>query len=510
MITYWGKRGTRLKSAAILSGLALYAFAVSFFVVVFKAGAVLLVLPLLLAVIAKSKLSFRAPAQLMRTLVYLYFALLLFWPRYIAFDISGPDVTPVRLVLLALLVLWLFSFASEEFAYDSAKALLKFPVVTAAWIMLVLVKTASAFASEAVGVSIYLWGNELLSVLLFYPVIVTLFCSDKNGDARQAGYIDAWLKLVFWVAVALATIALIEQGVKRPLFSGVVLPGMNIDTKAFANAISEKIRDGVYRSQATFSHPLVFAQFLFLSLPLTLYLSASARSFKLSFLFALGAATQLLALDSTASRAAALGTVVLVLVGAAGFLLRRFVLSGYRRVAIPMFFAALGGAIVAGLALAFGDDVSAYVFGRSSLESQSTGARLLMLERALKAVSDDWLIGRGQGLAPYFIGVRGTGGAVTVDSYYLSLLVEAGALAIFLYAAFFLSAAAKVFSYNALRSPHGGVLIALVTALLSTLFFLSILSITELHALLALNVGLILMVSGLKGVEPDNDKEVSS
>ena len=238
----------------------------------------------------------------------------------------------------------------------------------------------------------------------------------------------------------------------------------------------DKFRDGGFRIQSTFDHPIVFAQFIAAMVPIALFAliydkKIFWRGVALGFLVIC-----LYALYKTGARSGAVSLAAcFVLLSAIGWL--KLIRShGYGK---AIAFAALP-LVVVGLGLVY-VVVQELVIGRSRVEASSSSVRLQMVSLGVAALRDSPILGYGYGSAVskagFFDRVAGTS---TIDSLLLSIAVDAGyvGLALFLLVVsiFLVKGVLKTIQLTGADSARIAVLVSGTMAVFTTFITLSITS----------------------------------
>lgn len=242
-------------------------------------------------------------------------------------------------------------------------------------------------------------------------------------------------KMFLCLAIIVGVLGLIEEALGHN-FLGDLIPVPNIDELQdfLENSVTDKVR-GQYRAQSTFVHPLIFAQFLVLMLPLT-YVAAYRGRRKIANLAITGGITSLLigATLASGSRAALIVICFYGLIWALGILRPT-------PIAAPQRASRLFSVGMTALSLVLAISVMPIfiyqnVTGSSVEEEQSSMARLVQLHNSIEVAQEKPLLGWGPKTAADLAGTpRAWTNSNSIDSSYLSILVENGvpALLIWMY-----------------------------------------------------------------------------
>lgn len=346
------------------------------------------------------------------------------WPRYIYFHFSGlPGVNPFTLLTMGMLLLILIQIVAAP-AYSrrvsdvfwSGGLIGIFVLVWFAWRIF-----ATTFGEYPLIQLIYLLREFIYISSFFFFAIALGSYPDGPRDVVRA--------LVFSGLIASA-IGLIEGFIQiNPFVGFITLAGADIETATtLANIASEKVREGAFRAQSTFDHPIVFAQFVGALLPIALYCAANDKSKLWRLLGVITIPVALAAIATSGSRAGIVS--VTVACAAVGFIwwLRAMLYGRVSKIvaifSLPAFFM---------LILFFVYIISELAGGRSPHEVSSTNARLLMLNTGINALWDSPLVGFGNGMSVIKAGIQGAGGVWTIDVYFLTLALDYGYIGLLLF-----------------------------------------------------------------------------
>lgn len=264
----------------------------------------------------------------------------------------------------------------------------------------------------------------LWEILYYYSMffVGALFFSRKS--------LHDWSMTVFMVlAVLVSLYAGIEWMMQKNLL--LKFAPTNEAFSEFQVALSiERIRDGVFRAQSTFEHPLLLAEFSAMAVCFgmaAMLWQHNNPSFRV--LGGITLATALVAALLTGSRSALVNVAV---GGGLVFLLRLFT-PKQRVLGASQFLRKFSIMIVLLIAVAVAlPTIALLVEGKSRLEATSTEARVQMLKLGLPSIQKYPLLGTGPGSAGTVAGIRTGAGVTTLDNYFLAIAIESGVPALLL------------------------------------------------------------------------------
>ncbi len=402
-----------------------------------------------------------------KAIVYLLLAtvaLSVLWPRYIHFSLGVIHVSPQTITAVASLgavMFWLIysprlGAAVREYTFGTAIGVLI--VIWFAWRLL------AALAGEHPMYSTIDFVRESVYLASFFLIGIALVCYDHGEDQLH--------KTLISTGLVVALIGLLEALMQQ----NVLVQFARGDAEA-ADSLSqlavERIRDGGFRAQSVFSHPISFGQFIAAVLPLGMSYAIYGRRVLWRLMALSLVPIGILALVTAGSRASLVSLAAACLFGGLIVWLRAISTRGLRRVlavlAIPAFLSIVG--MVMWL-------VSELVQGRTAMEVGSTGTRLLMIERGIQALWESPIWGFGQGMAIGKAGLLNSAGIATIDSYWLSVALDSGYVGLLIFIGI-----VGLFSYQGtvaavrLRGADGfkvGMIVASVLAIFATFAGLSI------------------------------------
>ncbi len=391
------------------------------------------------------------PERMIAALLVLAIASKFLWPSFSYIPIPGlPTKNPQRLIWAACLLYWVYTLmVNKELRERLAKRLSQSSTSLLVGIFFTW-RFIAIFNSDYPDVSVRIFLLELFDYVPAYLFALTWL--KHSIDVRR---ITTSLVVVL---ICIQFITLIEVITKSNLFLALV-PTDTSSEEFLAAATETKMRAGFYRAQASFNHPLLLAQFAVSVLPLVLAgLFAKGQMLRrgLSVFALLGIPMILWATQTRTAMASA--AVVVVVAG---------LLVAYNAATVKQhgFNKNIGGTIfllcgsllaVAALFLVIG-----LAEGRTAEESGSTFARVLMLELALDAAKDSWLLGYGPGVGGYKAALTSSNGRSSLDSQILSQLLEAGVVAMVVYSLFFFQAGKRFFGLAKVAGTEAGITYAM-------------------------------------------------
>lgn len=391
------------------------------------------------------------------------------WPSYMGVRVGGLPSIDLRKIVFGLSVLMLFYLTAARPIIRNAWRELAPGAKWLVWCVLIYgsLRIVSAFESPAPVASFLAIAWEW--VYFYMPFFAVAFVIRDCEARRQL------VLLLFWLALLVAVFVVVERisGVNVYTRFGPV----SADSADFQMALKlSRLRDGVFRAQGPFEHPLMLAEFgaIVSAFGLSELLTGKRGSIRLLALVALvGSAVSAVLSGSRIALvglAIVWGTVILATVVRA---------RGERKMATAVAtraFIMLSLAILLLLAMPL---LQTLMEGRTASEASSSSARILMLKTGIPAMLSAPLLGNGYGQVVAIAGVQGTGGILTVDNYLLSVGVDSGIPALLLFISIFMIPAWMAFKkVTAEAGPEQTFLIAGMASLMGMLAVRMILSIS--------------------------------
>ncbi|PKO27654.1 MAG: hypothetical protein CVU32_02330 [Betaproteobacteria bacterium HGW-Betaproteobacteria-5] len=410
-------------------------------------------------------------------LLCLYLFLLVVWPRYALVRLPGlPGLSPPRLVQLGVLLLWTYLIIKSDNFRE--RAFERFGVAKPFIIMLSVfigLKFFSIFISDFPMQSAKGWMNELLSFYVLFFIALSVIESRDDFHLILKSFTLAFL--------VVCVVGVYEFYVGRNVFFGL----LEVDSDYLYHVLRDKDRAGAYRIQSTFSHPLTLSECVVMAMPLVaiLFFGKKITVFRASvfmLLLALGAFVVL----KTGSRSG-LGAFFAIAVCALFLMCAREIKNQRSGVATGFYvlvFIAIVGCAAIGAYL-----ISDLLVGRTLREYNSGMVRLDMWKHGLRLAADSPILGYGQDMAAGILGFSGYGGAVTIDSYYLSILLESGVISLLVYVAMIVFVVVKSLGFGMRASEYSFPALMFLSALIGFFLIKSILSTTHNHGLVMIFIG---------------------
>lgn len=431
-----------------------------------------------------------APVQFLPPLFICFFCALSLWPNYLAISLPGlPWLTMLRLFGLPLaLVLLVCVSVSASFRREISDTLQADPFIWRAFLAFVIIQTLSIGLSSAIGATV----NRYIVAQTNWTAIFFVSCY----LFRREGFAELWAKLLLFMALALCPIAIWESRLGHVPWAGHIPSFLKIEDEAVLRTLAGAARaaTGIHRVTTIQSTPLGLAEFLGLTAPFAIHFMLNRYKLLLRLVSGLYIPLSLYCIILTDSRLGIVAFFVSVLV-----YLLIWALLGWRQKKGSI----IAPAIVLAYPVIFCAAITATFFvGRlrkaiwgGGAQQPSTEARKEQWEMAIPKIIHN-PFGHGVSRAAHTLGFY-SDDILTIDSYFLSVLLDYGVLGFIIYY-FIFGRAAWVGARSLLSAPEERELKLLLPMAVSLVAFIAIKSVfsqEDNHPLVFMMVAAILALS---------------
>jgi hypothetical protein len=448
-----------------------------------------LVLPLLAPVAVLGAISVwalpeaPAPTATIEPLYFAFFAALFMWPNYLAFSFPGlPWITLTRLIALPLAVVTLAS-VSMSASFRSGFANLNGPAspVCKMLIVLIVIEFITLPLSQDVRFSIEKFVNAQFDWTLIF--FVSCYVFSKPGRALM------WVYILLGMTVFLCLMGILENKVGHVLWLGHIPSFLKIDSPDVRAALAGGFRNGRYRVQAIFGTSLEFSQYLALASPFVLHLATAASRMWMRAVAAASLPLLIYVTLATGSRLGVIGTFIAFLTYLLLWAMLRW-RRDKRSLIGPA--VALGYPAIFALAVAstfVSHRLGAVVWGNGPQDASNVSRQEEWHLAGAKILSNP--IGHGIGTGAATLNYHQPDGLITIDSYYLSTILEFGILGfIMYYGSIVYSMYLCARGLERTKDTEDYLLIPLASSMAAFMFTSGVLSETETHPIIFMLLGM--------------------
>ena len=393
------------------------------------------------------------------------------WPNYVAFNLPGlPWVTPTRIALFWLVLVFIINFSSSrEMRVALRDAVSEMPVfMRVFWLYWLTTTFAMIFTDNfAISINRYI-NNQIYWTMIFFVTALA---------ASRPGFVMRLAKMLLYSTIFVLIYSLYEVRTERVIWVDHLPSFLKIDPEVIQSVMDAQSRAGtdIYRARGPYVVALYFSEFLSMAFPFFVHFTAQARRFWPFILLLAATFGMMVLMFMTSTRSAMIGMIVAI-------------------VAYPLFIAAqmlarkkrsiVGSAIifgypvilvVLGLVVQFWRRAHVLVLGGGQHQA-SSDARSAQWEMMWPKLATH-PFGHGVARGNTRLGFLSPSGKGTVDSYYVTVMMDSGVLALPLFILVFLIPAIAGFAYfRHAKTPEMKLLAPLALGLVNFSIIKSVLS----------------------------------
>ena len=427
-----------------------------------------------------------APTRAIEPLYIAFFAALVLWPNYIAVVLPNmPWLTLLRIFVVPLILVVLISISvSARFRAKLGETIGSAPVIWRMLAAFVALQTFSLLLSDRPVLSL----NDYLVDQLNHTFIFLVSCY----VFLIPGFSERWAKAYLFMVYVVCGVGLWEAAIGGLPWAGHIPPFLRVETELVANIIDGASRSSVavHRVQGMSVQPLAMAELLGLAAPFALHIAINRYALPLRILAAgyLPLALYLIELaDSRLGNVALMSAVLFYILIWASLRWRRDRQSLLAPTLVLLYPAIMAVALVATFLVR---PLRVAVWGGGAQQG-STDARVAQWNMGVPKVIDHPL-GHGIGQAAKKLGYMNPAGKGTIDSHFLTTLMDFGPLGFVLFYGLFAYGAWMAARIVIYFRPKGGdimMLLPLMVAMLQFLIIKSVLSLDHNHPLVFMMLG---------------------
>ena len=343
------------------------------------------------------------------------------WPDYIVYKYEDlPGLTPSRFFLLlfslSMLIRFILCFEKTNWII---KKIIKHKGIRQILLLLIAFFTlqiiSSILNSHEIKKSLFASTNNIITG--FFLTIFVIYLFNNKQEIRKIIYV------LLFCGIFINIVAMIEWINNRPLFMNYLLTANEYTIQASIG----KMRDGSYRLMSVFSNALVYAHYLLLMFPLGFYLLNISKNIFLKFITVLYLISNIIFVVKTGSRAGLLLIILTPLI----FYYFNFMSHNkckIKRNILNFIIIIIGILFIFWAICNVNTFVELTTIGLPSGIESSTIGRIMQYEFGIHAFFLSPLLGYGVNEA-----VKLVYPFKSIDSYFLTILLEVGFLGLFIY-----------------------------------------------------------------------------
>jgi hypothetical protein len=347
------------------------------------------------------------------------------WPPYIALNLPGlPWISPLRVVMTMLAATFLFNLAtSEQMRSEAAASVKAVPhVKTLFWIFWALTTVTLLYSNDRTAALTKYINNQIFWTMLF---VVGAVVARRDGMARRA------VAVMVAATIPAALVSMVEFKFERVIWVEYLPTFLWGDEELVGRLMTSSARSttsDLYRVRGTTFNNLYFGEYLSMILPLAVHLAFTAKKFLRRALLVLGILALVVAMYLTGARSAIIGILLTAGIYTLLTALRRRTDNPRSIGAMATLLAYPAMAAVGVAAILLWRRAYVLVLGGGQ-HSPSNEARQVQWSNGFEILKGN-PFGHGAGRSAETLGYTNLGGEVTIDTYYLSLLLDYGMLAL--------------------------------------------------------------------------------
>lgn len=428
-----------------------------------------------------------------RGLEWLFFAYwigYIMWPNYLSVALPGlPWISVRRLIILPLTLILLISFSTSKAFRDQVVEVCRHnQLITRFLIGFLIVQTISIGFSTTPAASIMVYINMHLMWTAILFVSIPIFLKPDR--------FERWVRITCYMAIATAIIGIVEWPQQHVLWRDYIPSFLKVDSESVQRALEGQFNIvGGYRSASTFTLSLMFAEYLAMATPFVLHYLFAVRATRARIIWAICYALILFGLIRAGSRLGMVGFAVAHIMFFIIWAIRRRVKLRQSLLAAAVIYGypAMAGTFVA---IVLGVHRVRRVFLGGGEHQASTNARFDQWSMGWPKVFSRPLFGYGPGRSGETLGYVTPGGMYTVDSYYLSILLDFGFLGFICLFGMVVTAMIQSLRIGLYDESRDGALVGCVGVSLGVFLFIKmVLSQADNHSMLFMLLGAVMVYS---------------
>jgi O-Antigen ligase len=430
------------------------------------------------------------PLRAMEWLFWAFFVSLLAWPNYLAFTLPGlPWITFVRLCSAPMVLLLLITTSvAPSFRMKIKEILAESPWIVRLLLGFTVIQILTVFRSAHMADSLNRVISNLMECTAMFFVAALVF--SREGRAER------WAKWLCMICVTLAVIAFFEFRKKGVLWAGHIPSFLAVADESVQRTLAGSARSvsGIYRLQSVFVTSLNFAELLGLSTVFFVHFMVSTRNFWLRISILVYLPYHFWVIWGTDSR--------LGMVGFFGSLLGYLLIWSVRRwrtqkndLVAPALVLAYPAILAAFYVTSlFWQRLNRMIWGggpqTASNEARKAQWKLLWPDLGR------WPFGYGAGESGDILGYSNGAGIVTVDSYYITVLIDFGIMGAITYFGMIGVAAYQAYSLSGkAQDKEMRLMLPVFVMLINFIVIKGVLSGDDIHAMIFMALGMVVALT---------------
>jgi O-Antigen ligase len=378
------------------------------------------------------------PVRTLEVLFFIFLVVQALWPSYLAVAIPGlPAITMVRITGAPFAVVLLMCVStSRAFRRQLSEALSGAPLVWGLYVAFIAIQGLSILFSPMPLFSIDRFASAQLAwTAIFFG---SCYLMAKPGVAMR------WVKVMWAMSIVVGLLAIWERHLQHVPWAGHIPGFLKINDERVAEILAGRIRayGGGYRAESTFAGPIELGEWLAFLMPFILHLAMTSRR-RWTRRGAIATIPFLSVIVFIANaRSGMFGWLISFILYGAYWGYRRWRFDRTSLFGALVFFGYPLAGLLAILPVFFVGRVRSVFWGTGSALGSTDARKQQWALGWPKVIRHPW--GYGIGLDGDVVGWVSPGGFMSIDTYYLSILVEYGFVGFIVYFGIFAMAIFEV------------------------------------------------------------------
>ena len=362
------------------------------------------------------------PAPLLSVLLVWFVGVTALWPAYLSVDLPGlPWINPQRIVVFMLLLAGLWGYAtSSHIRHEVAAVLRAVPLLRSAFWVFWFATLITLALSKQPGFSLNRWVNN--QILWTFVFLLSAWVATKGP------VIDRVAKVLVWSALFVSLNTIWEFHLESVPWADHIPSFLRVDETLLGNVLRSQARTGtgLYRARGPFTTSLVCGEFLAMAFPFMIHATLQARTLWRRALLVAAMIAAVAADWFTGSRLAMVGFFLSVMLYGGFAVFRHWRRDKHSLVSASMMaMVPVAGLTFLLLSLTW-PRLHHMTFGGAQHEP-SNAARSAQWSMGLDKLAAN-PIGHGAATSGVTLGYTNPAGVITVDTYYVTLLLDYGVI----------------------------------------------------------------------------------
>ena len=353
-----------------------------------------------------------------------FLGLFMVWPGYVALALPGlPWISPLRVVMGLLVITFLFNLATSSHArHETWKSMNAVPVLNRLFWVFWLLTTVTIVMSPNLSASMTKYVNNQIFWTMMFPLCALV--------ARREGMVQRSATILVVCAILVACVGINEYRIEKVIWIDYLPNWLRADEEIIGQLMELNARAGtdVYRSRGPQFASLYFAENLSMVFPLVVHYAYRTPGFFRSMAMLMAVFAMMIAMYLTGARSGVIGIVLtlVVYIFFAALRKRQEAPVSIGATATLLAYPAIVAVVTA--VVLFWKRARNAVLGGGQ-HQPSTLARERQWDNGWELIAQN-PFGYGLDRSAEVLNFRNAAGKLTIDTYYLSVMLDFGIIAL--------------------------------------------------------------------------------